>query len=45
MTKKELKEAISKLCDIIDRSEINSLEYKKAIKDIKELQKNLKKPL
>ena len=45
MTKKELKEAISKLCDIIDCSEINSAEYKKALKDIKELQKNLQKPL
>ena len=45
MTKKELKEAVSKICDVLDCTEINSAEYKKALKELQKLQQNLKKPL
>ena len=45
MTKKELKEAVSKVCDVLDQHDINSTEYKKALKELQKLQQNLKKPL
>lgn len=38
MTKKELKEAIYKVCDMIDNSSQDSQEYKEALKKLKELQ-------
>lgn len=38
MTKKELKEAIYKVCDIIDNNAQHSQEYKEALKKLKELQ-------
>jgi hypothetical protein len=41
MTKKELKEAICKICDIIDGASQDSEEYKRALKELKELQKKI----
>ena len=44
MTKKEIKEAVSKVCDVMDQSEINSVEYKKALKELQKIQSLFKKP-
>jgi len=41
MTKKELKEAIYKLCNRIDESSQDSEEYKRALKELKEFQSEL----
>jgi len=45
MTKKEIKEAVAKVCDILDQYDIDSAEYKKSLKDLQKLQSFLKKPL
>jgi hypothetical protein len=42
MTKKELKEIIYNLCDILDSSPTDSEKYKKALKDLKRAQNKLK---
>lgn len=45
MTKKEIKEAIAKICDILDQHDMDSAEYEKALKDLQKIQVFLKKPL
>ena len=43
MTKREVKEIIYNLCNILDCSPIDSEKYKKALKDLKQAQNKLKK--